>query len=207
MSPISKPSVAHVQKIRSKRHRLKRNFIVGGLLLLVGLVAWPYVLEYLEEKEIKSLPTITVDHIDLDKKSVTNPKIIGTDSDNQAYMLTAASAEQGKGDVVRLDRVKGELTLKDGKKVNAHSNKGKTHANKSQKVYLYDTVHITYDDHNSATTKDAHIDFKKGVIYGNNAIEGTGPDGVTSAKEFSFDYKKKVLTLKGDAKLVIFNEE
>lgn len=202
----AKSSVKHAQEARSKRHKLKYNFIVGGLLLLAILIIWPYVSEFLEENDVKDLPKITVESVDLDKKTVTNPKIIGSDSENQPYTVTAASAEQGKDDLVTLDQVRGELKLKDGKSVNARARKGKTHTNKSDEVYLYDTVHITYDNNNKAKTKDAHLDFKKGIIYGENPIEGEGPDGVTSAKGFSFDYKKKILTLKGDAKLVIFNE-
>jgi hypothetical protein len=205
---MSKKGVLSVQSIKemhSKRRRLKKMLVVGGLILLAGLIAWPYVVDFLEEQESKLFPTISVESVDLDKKTVTKPKMIGADGDSQPYEITAASAEQAGENQVILDRVQGTMTLKDGKSLLAESSKGKMATSKTESVYLYDGVQLTYDKENRATTKDAQIDFKKGIVYGSNPIEGRGPDGVTSAQEFSFDYKKKILKLKGNATLTIFD--
>ena len=174
---------------------------------MAGLIAWPYVIEFLEEQTLKSLPQISVESVDLDKKTVTNPKIVGIDSDLQPYELTASFAEQKENDQVVLTNVQGTMKLKDGKSLSAHSNKGQMVAHKTESIYLYDGVELTYDKDSHATTKDAKIDFKAGVVYGSNPIEGRGPDGVTSAQEFSFDYKKKILVFKGNASLTIFNSK
>ena len=173
-------------------------------MLLAVMIAWPYAGEFLEEKDKKNLPKISIDHIDLDKKTVTNPKIVGVDGENQPYTITASSGEQIENDTVLLKNLKGSMTLKDGKVIIAEAQKGETTTHHAESVYFYDNVHITYDALHQAWTKDAYLDFKKGTIFGHKAIEGKGPYGVTSAQEFSFDYKKKILVLKGNAALTIF---
>lgn len=199
-------SIKSAQATHSKRHRLKTFFIVSGIFLLAALVLWPYINEILEESDAPT-PKVTVESIDLDKKRVTNPKIIGSDSENQPYTITAATAEQQANDRVIMDKVKGTLTLKDGTTVQVTARKGDTYAKAPKEVFLHDTVVFTYNKENTAHTEDAHINFKEGLIYGDNPIEGKGPHGVTSAQRFSFDYKKKVLKLMGDASLTIFNRD
>lgn len=205
MSKKGPLSIQKVKETHSKRRRLKMILVVSGILLLMSLIAWPYLIEFLEEQEAKMLPNISIDSIDLDKKTVTSPKMVGVDGDNQPYEIKAAFAEQKGDDQVGLENVQGTMTLKDGKSLLAQSNKGEMATNKTESLYLYDGVQLVYDNNNRATTKDAKIDFKKGVVSGSNPIEGKGPDGVTSAQEFSFDYKKKILKLKGNASLTIFN--
>jgi LPS export ABC transporter protein LptC len=201
------PSIQTVKDTHQRRRFVKNSLVIVGVLLILGLVVWPYIAEFLEEESIKSLPQISVESVDLDKKTVTNPKIVGVDSDLQPYELTASLAEQKDDDQVILTNVQGTMKLKDGKSVWAQSNKGQMTANKTESVYLYDGVQLTYDRDNHATTKDAKIDFKEGMIYGSNSIEGKGPDGVTSAQEFWFDYKKKIFVFKGNASLTIFNSK
>jgi len=203
----NKLSITKAQATRSNRHRLKGFLIAGSLIVLTGMIAWPYVEEFLEERERKILPIITVDHIDLDKKTVTNPRIIGADGEDQPYIVTAASGEQIDKDRILLKQVKGTLTLKDGIVVMADANRGETQAQQAESIYFYDTVHMIYDKTQKIQTQDAHLDFKKGVLYGENPIEGQGPDGVVSAQTFSFDYKNKILVLRGKASLTIFNNK
>jgi lipopolysaccharide export system protein LptC len=203
----NKLSITKAQATRSHRHRLKALLMTGSLVVLAGMIAWPYLEEYLEEKERKTLPKITGDHIDLEKKTVTNPRIIGTDGEGQPYVVTAASGEQIDKDNILLKQVKGTLTMKDGAVVMADANLAKTQAQQAESIYFYDTVHMTHDKANKIQTQDAHLDFKKGILYGENPIEGHGPDGIVSAQTFSFDYKNKILVLKGKASLTIFNNK
>lgn len=206
MTKPSSPSIQKAHTIHSKRRRLKVFLLVTGSLLLLGLMSWPSIHELLEEMETKSLPTVTMGSINIDKKLVTNPKIVGVDSNNQPYILAAASAEQQANDQVILTQVQGDITLRDKTQVHAHANKGRLSSIKPKEIYLYEGVNFIYDGVHSLRTTDVLIDFKKGILYGSNPIEGEGPNGVTSAQSFSFDYQKKILTLKGEASLTILEK-
>ncbi len=206
MKYAPKTSITKANAIRSNRNRLKFLLVICGLILLVGMISWPYIEEFLEERNAKPIPKISIESIDLEKKTVTNPRIIGTDNDHQPYIVTASSGEQLDKDRVLLRQVKGTITLKDGIVVMADANMAQTQSHQAESIYFYDTVHMTYDAVQKVTTQDAHLDFKKGLLYTENPVEGQGPDGVVSAQSFSFDYKNKVLVLKGKASLTIFNK-
>lgn len=201
-----KTSVKKAHATHSKRHTMKAFLAISGFLLLAGFFSWPFINDFLEESD-ESIPKVSIESIDLEKKKVINPKLVGNDSENQPYTITAASAEQTGTNKVSLNKVHGSLILKDGITVLLDAKKGETQMNKAETVLLYDTVTLTYDKETTAKTQKAMIDLKKGLIFGDNPIEGSGPFGVTSAQRFSFDYKNSVLKLKGKARLIIFNKK
>ena len=131
------------------------------------------------------------------------PRLTGVDDDGFPFVVTAATAvQEARGsDMVRLEDVTAEITLKEGKlHVEAASGLVDT------RQHLLDVsggIRLTSDDGYDARTPAAKADLKAGTVRGENGIEATGAFGRITADRFTMNRTTRQLRFTGNVRMVL----
>jgi lipopolysaccharide export system protein LptC len=188
---------AHSRRIVLLRRMLPA--IGLGLLLLVG--AWPR-LEPLLSRVAIALPR--VDRRDARELRMIEPRYAGIDRLNRPYVLTAAAGRQmpERGDLVSLDRPRGQLIVRGGAKVVLTAAVGIYQA-QMRLLDLFGEVTVTHDNGTRFVTRAAHLDLAAETASGQDPVAGTGPDGSIEAQGFSILDKGDTILFSGVAHLLL----
>jgi lipopolysaccharide export system protein LptC len=176
---------------------------VAALALAAVMVAWP---------QLKSrdggfrLGFLSINPYDAENLRMDNARFTGLDKNTLPYTLTADVAIQdGPGaDIIRLQRPKGDVTLKDGTWLALTADKG-LHRQKKQTLVLTGVVNLFHDSGHSFTTSHAEIDMIHGTAVGNQPVTGHGPSGDLTSQGFRFHSKDNIIQFTGKAKLVFYS--
>ena len=175
---------------------------VTALALAAVMVAWP---------QLKSrdggfhLGFLSINPYDAENLRMDNARFTGLDKKALPYTLTADVAIQdGPGaDIIRLQRPKADITLKDGTWLALTADKG-IHRQKKQTLELTGVVNLFHDSGHSFTTTHAEIDLVRGTAEGTQPVTGQGPSGVLTSQGFQFLSKGNIIKFTGKAKLVFY---
>lgn len=131
------------------------------------------------------------------------PRLTGVDDDGFPFVVTAATAvQESRGsDLVRLEDVDAEITLKEG---NIHVEAARGIVDTRQ--HLLDVsggIRLTSDAGYDARTPAAKADLKGGTVRGENGIEATGAFGRITADRFTMNRNTRQLRFTGNVRMVL----
>ncbi len=178
---------------------------VTALALAAVMVAWPQ----LNSRDGGfRLEFLSINPFDAENLRMDNARFTGLDKKTLPYTLTAEVAIQdGPGaDIIRLQRPKADITLKDGTWLALTADKG-IHRQKDQTLELTGVVNLFHDSGHSFTTTHAEIDLVRGTAEGTQPVTGQGPSGELTSQGFRFLSKGNVIHFTGKAKLVFFSDK
>jgi hypothetical protein len=134
---------------------------------------------------------------------MVKPRLTGTDSSGNPYVVTADKAVQYAHDPNRalLFNVEADLTLRDGNWLNATAPHGvldashprEQHCTKStcpsnQTLEMWGPIAVYSDDGYEVHTTFAHVNMGTGIVNGNKYVRGQGPMGTFYADSFVFKF-------------------
>ena len=151
---------------------------------------------------------------DTKSNAVVNPRLVGTDSDNQPFSVTADLAKNVSftADVdkfwqeakpIELEMPKADITLKDGSWLVLTAETGTLQPAKKF-LDLAGKVNLFHDSGYEFRTTEAEIDLEQGAASGDAPIEGQGPFGHLQAEGFRLVDKGRNILFTGKAKLIIY---
>ncbi|GEO81546.1 LPS export ABC transporter periplasmic protein LptC [Pararhodospirillum oryzae] len=185
------------------------RFVASMKLLLPGLatitlgvlVAWPWINDHTAGL---ALGFATFDPRSADFSSILNPRYMGTDRDNNPYVVTADTAtDLGSGDGrLRLINPKGDLLQASGRWLSLSSDVGYL-TNTNQHVELESNVLFYRDDGLQFRTQSAMIELDKNRAYGNDPVQGEGPDYDIVSEGFAIEEGGERIVFSGHARLLL----
>ena len=133
-----------------------------------------------------------------------NPRYVGSDSQDQPYMITADQALQVSGDsnVTDLVKPKGDITLNSGTWLSLSAETG-TYRKKDQLLDLEGSVNLFHDGGYEISTSRAHIDLAKNNAEGNDPVAGQGPDTELTGQGFRVYNRGEKVIVTGQSRLLI----
>jgi lipopolysaccharide export system protein LptC len=170
---------------------------LAGLLLL-----WPQINPVPVKIGFKTGVSVE----DLENLRMLAPRMIGRDSKEQPYTVTAEQATQaaGSSDVTDLIRPKGDIQLDSGAWVALTANTGK-YNKQSQMLHLEGNVNVFHDSGYELQTTTADVDLDKGNAQGDDPVVGQGPDSELQGEGFRLYNKGAQIIVTGKSRLVIHN--
>jgi lipopolysaccharide export system protein LptC len=131
------------------------------------------------------------------------PRLTGLDDDGFPFVVTAATAvQESRGsDMVRLEDVVADITLREGK-LHVEAARGVV----DTRQHLLDVsggIHLTSDTGYAARTPAAKADLKAGTVRGENGIEATGTFGRITADRFSMNRVTRQLRFTGNVRMLL----
>lgn len=193
----------------AKKHRSVYSFYVSlmkillpvGIVLALGLaIGWPYLISVNKE----NLLAINASQPEIKETRMVRPHYISTDEKGQPFQINADWAKQKSEDVAQLSNPQGSITVVKGETFNVQSKKG--HYNSQDKTLtLEKDVVLTSTNGDVIKTEKAFVDIDKGIISGNNPIEGKGESGEFKGEGFRVEKRengKKIITLTGHSSVV-----
>jgi len=166
------------------------------------VVAWPHI----NTGDLRFRLGITVMKLaGSDDPSMTNPRYVGTDSDNQPFSITADLARNisDQGTRVTLVMPKADITLEDGTWLVLTANDGE-YSRAEKTLNLAGEVNLYHDSGYEFRTERAAIDLTAGTAASNDPVEGQGPFGRLEASGFRMVNKGKVIHFLGRSKLTLY---
>ncbi len=163
----------------------------AALALMALLAAWPSLTE---------LPTPKIS-ADKGQLEMIKPRYIAADEHNQPFSVVAAQADKSadQPDIILLDQPEAEMTQNDGAWVTIRSDKG-WYDQTTGILKMRGNVRILRDDGNEFTTTEADADVRKGTAWGDQHVEGQGPQGVINAQGFRLSDRGKTVVFLNQSK-------
>jgi lipopolysaccharide export system protein LptC len=194
----------------SRRYSAFHSHIVSLLKLVlpsvaVGLVAmillWPQLNPIDQRFRLKPV-AVSID--DLENLRMMNPRYVGSDEQDQPYVVTADQALQVSGDsnVTDLVKPKGDITLKDGTWLALSAETG-TYRKNDQLLDLEGNVNLFHDGGYEIATARARIDLEKNNAEGNDPVVGQGPDTELRGQGFRVYNRGERVLVTGQSRLLI----
>lgn len=180
-----------------------------GALALVGLVAvWPYIQP--SDSRFR-IGFSTLMSSEAESPNIINPRLVGTDSSDQPFSITADLAKNFQlrkdfwqtGAPVELEMPKADVTLEDGSWLVLTANSGLlTPRNKT--LDLLGEVNLFHDSGYELRTEKATVDLRAGAATSDQPVEGQGPFGTLKAEGMRLTDKGKTIIFTGKARLTLF---
>jgi len=172
-------------------------------VVLASLVLfWPQLNPLDGRFRIKAVQ-VSID--DLENLRMLSPRVVGVDSKNQPYTITAAVATQAAGgsDVTDLTAPKGDIALNDGSWIALTAKQGEY--NKQTRILdLWDDVNVFHDAGYEIKTKRAEANLGVGSVSGDEPVEGQGPDSSLRGEGFRIYDKGAHIVVTGKSKLILY---
>lgn len=142
---------------------------------------------------------------DLENLRMVSPRFVGTDARNQPFAITAdqATQEAGSSDVTALANPKGDLTLNNGSWIALAALEGQYHK-QSRILDLWDEVNVFHDAGYEIKTRSAKADLGVGDVFGDDPVEGQGPDSQLRGQGFRIYEKGARIALIGKSRLILY---
>ena len=191
--------------IYSRFVSLLKFLLPAAALTLTGLLLlWPQI----SPGPIKVGVKVGVSVEDLENLRMLAPRMIGRDSQEQPYTVTAEQATQaaGSSDVTDLVKPKGDIQLDSGAWVALTADTGKYHK-QSQMLHLEGNVNVFHDSGYEIQTKRADVDLDKGNAQGDDPVVGQGPDSELQGEGFRLYNKGAQIIVTGKSRLVIHSQQ
>jgi len=172
-------------------HMMKFALPAAALALMALLAAWPSLTELPK-------PRISADK---GQTEMIKPRYIASDEQNQPFSVVAAQADKStdQPDIILLDQPEAEMTQTDGAWVTIRSDKG-WYDQATGILKMRGNVRVMRDDGNEFTTTEADADVRKGTAWGDQHVEGQGPQGVINAQGFRLSDRGKTVVFLNQSK-------
>jgi len=199
------PSRGAVENVNPGYSRFVSMMKVGlpiiALLVVVMVLAWPRL-----KTSTESFP-ISFSSLGEDEDGATgmvNARFVGTDGENRPYVITASTASQSNasGDVITLNMLQADMTLRSGTWLTMTADKGRYYR-VADRLELVGPVDVFSDLGYEFHTGDTTIDLAASVADSPHPVSGQGPFGVISARSFRMTDKGRRLLFEGEVKLTI----
>lgn len=137
--------------------------------------------------------------------AMQKPRLSGTDSQGNPYLITASSAVQDSVNSrrVSLHQVDADLQYDGGRWANAISGKGVVDLDAKQ-LTLSDGLSLFTDTGYELHTDNAFADLNRNIVVGKAKVHGQGPLGAFDAEGFLVDRQKQHLTLTGQVRMTFY---
>ncbi len=137
-------------------------------------------------------------------RAMIKPRLTGTDSDGNPFVVTADRAiQQGRNsNQAKLENVDADMTLQNDRWLNAKANSGLFDADKSS-LMLQGGISVFSDDGYELHTNSAFFDLKKGFVRGKEHVSGQGPMGTLRADRFEVDKQTRQIRLHGNVRTTV----
>lgn len=172
-----------------------------ALLFLALMIVWPRLFREESTFELTSSEISTVK----DDLRMSSPRFTGMGADDRPYMITADAAVQDVNDheLVRLEALQADLSLKDGSWLSVTARNGLMH-NGLQTLQLDGQIEAYSDLGYAFYTESAQIDLDAGTLYADQPVRLQGPYGHLRASTMRATERGQRLHFAGDVKVIIF---
>jgi len=119
----------------------------------------------------------------LEEPSMLKPRFHGTGKSGNPYNITSDEAVQTNQNKMALQKVNGDMVLKDGSWMTILSETGDYNIGKKE-VDLNGSVNLIIDTGYEMNTESAHINLSENMAAGEEAVTVHGPMGVLTADGF-----------------------
>lgn len=183
---------------------LKFLLPAAALTLTALLLLWPQINPVPTKVGFKGAVGVE----DLENLRMLAPRMLGRDSKEQPYTVTAEQATQaaGSSDETDLVRPKGDIQLDSGAWVALTADTGK-YNKQSQLLHLEGNVNVFHDSGYELQTLRADVDLDKGNAQGDDPVVGQGPDSELQGEGFRLYNKGAKIVVTGKSKLVIHSQQ
>lgn len=197
--------------MRRRRHNVFYSRFVSLMKIVlpataVGLASlvlfWPQLNPLDNRFRLKPVQ-VSID--DLENLRMVSPRFVGTDARNQPFAITAdqATQEAGGSDVTALANPKGDLTLNNGSWIALAALEGQYHK-ETRILDLWDEVNVFHDAGYEIKTRRAKADLGAGDVFGDDPVEGQGPDSQLRGQGFRIYEKGARIAITGKSRLVLY---
>lgn len=178
---------------------------VSGLLILVAVIAWPFM----SEKKLTSMTNVDAESPEVVDNHMIRPKYASVDKQGRPYEVEADWGKPTTDHEADLTTPHGTLTTDDHGDVVLDAKHG--HYDKDTRVLnLKEDVVLNTDDGYHFETQAADVNMESKTVEGNVPIQGSGPAGQLQAEDgFKLeetDDGNRIITLKGRSRVVINSE-
>lgn len=137
--------------------------------------------------------------------AMKKPRLSGTDSKGNPYLITAASAVQDGVNTrrVSLNLVDADLQYDGTRWANATAGKGLVDLDAKQ-LSLSGGLSLYTDSGYELHTNSAFADLDRNTVVGKEKVHGQGPMGAFDANGFALDRQKQHLTLNGQVRMTFY---
>jgi lipopolysaccharide export system protein LptC len=168
---------------------------VIGLLAVAIVILWPKI------RAEFNRPTVTSQ--EERQAKMVNGRYVGSDSHGRPYTVTYDSAQQPPdGGPVDMVNPTAELTLRNGHWVAVRAEHGR-YDQAGGLLDLSGHVEVFHDDGYDFTTERAHVEFAKNLIWGDRAVEGSGPKGEVQGRGFRIVNNGESIVFTGAARILL----
>ncbi len=197
--------------VRRRRHNVFYSRFVSLMKIVLPATAvalaslvlfWPQLNPLDNRFRLKPVQ-VSID--DLENLRMVSPRFVGTDARNQPFAITAdqATQEAGGSDSTALANPKGDLTLNNGSWIALTALEGQYHK-QSRMLDLWDEVNVFHDAGYELKTRRAKADLGIGDVFGDDPVEGQGPDSQLRGQGFRIYDKGARIALNGRSRLVLY---
>ncbi|GAB4175377.1 MAG: hypothetical protein OHK0024_12330 [Thalassobaculales bacterium] len=186
----------------SRLVQLMKVVLPATAVALLGLVvAWPQIVDDGGRFRVGALVTAAPD---VEQLRMLKARFLGTDSNDQPYVVTAESAVQSMAGpkVLLLDQPKADLTTRAGDWVALQAALG-TFDQAQETVHLTGGVNLFHDRGYELVTDTADIDLKAGSAVSHVPVQGQGPLGTIEAEGMVVQERGNRIFFTGKARLVL----
>ncbi len=166
-----------------------------GLLSVAIVILWPKI------RAEFNRPTVTSQ--EERQAKMVKGRYVGSDSHGRPYTVTYESAQQPpNGGPVDMVNPTAELTLQNGHWVAVSAANGR-YDQAGGLLDLSGHVEVFHDDGYDFTTERAHVEFAGNLIWGDRAVEGSGPKGEVQGRGFRIVNNGESIVFTGAARLIL----
>jgi lipopolysaccharide export system protein LptC len=142
-------------------------------------------------------------HIENDL-AMTKPRLTGSDSKGNPFVITAEAAIQDAKNPkrARLKKIEADLALNGSGWINADAGGGDVDM-KAGTLELDGGINIFSDNGYELHTATASVDLNSWTMHGSNPVTGHGPLGAMRADQFHFDRASEQLVLDGHVQMTM----
>ena len=143
------------------------------------------------------------DNQEAEPTRMIKPKYQGIDAKGQSYNISGDYALQVKKELVRISKLQGDITLKDGSWLSVSSDVGDVMLDTKQ-VLLEDNSVIFHDSGYEFHGTNILFDINNKTAHSNRSISGNGMFGNVHADSFFLDATKSSVRFIGNVKLIVY---
>lgn len=200
---------ARTRATASQAQRYSRFVIIMKRVLLVAaaaLLGSVLIYSLQPRQQSRSRVAMTFQRLGIvnNDLAMIKPRLNGSDSSGNPYVVTADQAIQDRGNSKSavLKNVEGDESLKDGSWIDAVATRGVLNA-KKRTLALSGVISLYSDGGYELHTTAAQVDMASGIITGNVPVNGQGPLGTFRADRFKADHKTKQVFLYGNVHMTV----
>lgn len=194
------------QTLRSARRYSRFVTFMKGLLPLAAIGVGGAVLFYASQHKDPGAYALTFERMGKLKDDLTmvHPRLTGTDDDGAPFVVTADSAtqEDAKKLRVRLQNVRGNITLTDGGSLTLLATEGLLDGD-AHTLLVSKGIQLTSVEGYEVRTAAAMMNIKTGIVHSDVHVTVDGPAGHIEADSFAADKNAHRASFKGHVHMLL----